>query len=61
MRIEPVFLLDLDGTLVDSVYRRVLVWREALDQEGIALSVWRTHVRHIDEVGGRMKRHRTLR
>jgi hypothetical protein len=26
MRIEPVFLFDLDGTLVDSVYQHVLAW-----------------------------------
>jgi hypothetical protein len=24
MRIEPVFLFDLDGTLIDSVYQHVL-------------------------------------
>ena len=35
MRIEPVFLFDLDGTLVDSVYQHVLAWKEALDAEGI--------------------------
>ncbi len=35
MRIEPVFLFDLDGTLVDSVYQHVLAWKEALDSEGI--------------------------
>src|SRR5579883_3179982 len=29
MRIEPVFLFDLDGTLVDSVYQHVLAWKEA--------------------------------
>jgi len=43
MRIEPVFLFDLDGTLVDSVYQHVLAWKEALDAEGIELSVWRIH------------------
>ena len=43
--IETVFLFDLDGTLVDSVYQHVLAWREALDQEGIELSVWRIHRR----------------
>ena len=37
MRIEPVFLFDLDGTLVDSVYQHVLAWKEALDAEGIEL------------------------
>jgi beta-phosphoglucomutase-like phosphatase (HAD superfamily) len=35
MRIEPVFLFDLDGTLVDSVYQHVLAWKEALDAEEI--------------------------
>jgi phosphoglycolate phosphatase-like HAD superfamily hydrolase len=29
MRIEPAFLFDLDGTLVDSVYQHVLAWKEA--------------------------------
>ena len=43
MRIEPVFLFDLDGTLVDSVYQHVFAWKEALDSEGINLSVWRIH------------------
>src|SRR5262249_47267486 len=51
MRIEPVFLFDLDGTLVDSVYQHVLAWKEALDQEGIELSVWRIH-RRIGMSGG---------
>jgi HAD superfamily hydrolase (TIGR01509 family) len=51
MRIETVFLFDLDGTLVDSVYQHVLAWREALDQEGIELSVWRIH-RKIGMSGG---------
>jgi phosphoglycolate phosphatase-like HAD superfamily hydrolase len=31
----------LNGTLVDSVYQHVLAWREALEQLGIELSVWR--------------------
>lgn len=51
MRIEPAFLFDLDGTLVDSVYQHVLAWKEALDAEGIALSVWRIH-RKIGMSGG---------
>jgi HAD superfamily hydrolase (TIGR01509 family) len=50
-RIEPVFLFDLDGTLVDSVYQHVLAWKDALDGEGIALSVWRIH-RRIGMSGG---------
>jgi HAD superfamily hydrolase (TIGR01549 family) len=51
MRIEPAFLLDLDGTLVDSVYQHVLAWKTALDAEGIELSVWRIH-RKIGMSGG---------
>ncbi|WP_420965899.1 HAD family hydrolase [Bradyrhizobium sp. B120] len=51
MRIEPVFLFDLDGTLVDSVYQHVLAWKHALDSEGIELSVWRIH-RKIGMSGG---------
>lgn len=48
---RPAFLFDLDGTLVDSVYQHVLAWREALEQTGIALSVWRIH-RRIGMSGG---------
>jgi HAD superfamily hydrolase (TIGR01509 family) len=48
---SAAFLFDLDGTLVDSVYQHVLAWRDALDQEGIALSVWRIH-RRIGMSGG---------
>jgi HAD superfamily hydrolase (TIGR01509 family) len=51
MRREPAFLFDLDGTLVDSVYQHVLAWKEALDAEGIDLSVWRIH-RKIGMSGG---------
>jgi HAD superfamily hydrolase (TIGR01509 family) len=51
MSIRPVFLFDLDGTLVDSVYQHVLAWQEALDHEGIELSVWRIH-RKIGMSGG---------
>jgi HAD superfamily hydrolase (TIGR01509 family) len=45
------FLFDLDGTLVDSVYQHVLAWKEALDKEGVELSVWRIH-RKIGMSGG---------
>jgi HAD superfamily hydrolase (TIGR01549 family) len=47
----PAFLFDLDGTLVDSVYQHVLAWRQALEQAGIELSVWRIH-RRIGMSGG---------
>src|SRR5574337_1295770 len=50
---EPstAFLVDLDGTLVDSVYQHVLAWREALEAAGIQLAVWRIH-RRIGMSGG---------
>ncbi|HTH73359.1 MAG TPA: HAD family hydrolase [Trinickia sp.] len=51
MRFQTPFLFDLDGTLVDSVYQHVLAWKEALDAEGIPLSVWRIH-RKIGMSGG---------
>ena len=47
----PAFLFDLDGTLMDSVYHHVLAWQEALDRDGIRLSVWRIH-RRIGMSGG---------
>jgi HAD superfamily hydrolase (TIGR01509 family) len=48
---EPAFLFDLDCTLVDSTYQHVLAWREALEQSGIELAVWRIH-RRIGMSGG---------
>jgi len=51
MATTPAFLFDLDGTLMDSVYQHVLAWREALEQAGIELSVWRIH-RRIGMSGG---------
>src|SRR3954469_18145983 len=50
-RQRTAFLFDLDGTLVDSVYQHVLAWREALDEDGIDLAVWRVH-RKIGMSGG---------
>ena len=48
---RPALIFDLDGTLVDSVYQHVLAWRQALESEGIELSVWRIH-RRIGMSGG---------
>ncbi len=50
-RSQPSFLFDLDGTLVDSVYQHVLAWHEALESEGITLSICRIH-RKIGMSGG---------
>src|SRR5260370_28232417 len=50
-RPDPAFLFDPDGRLVDSVYQHVLAWREALEDLGIQLAVWRIH-RRIGMSGG---------
>ncbi|MFC5524404.1 HAD family hydrolase [Rhodanobacter ginsengisoli] len=50
-RSDTAFLFDLDGTLIDSVYQHVLAWKEALDREGVDISVWRIH-RKIGMSGG---------
>lgn len=50
-RSSTAFLFDLDGTLIDSVYQHVLAWKEALDREGVDISVWRIH-RKIGMSGG---------
>jgi hypothetical protein len=41
MRIKPAFLFDLDGTW--STASTSMAWREALDEEGIELPIWRIH------------------
>src|SRR5207244_3113626 len=51
VRAGPAFVFDLDGTLVDSVYQHVLAWREALEEAGVKLAVWRIH-RRIGMSGG---------
>lgn len=48
---RQAYLFDLDGTLIDSVYQHVLAWREALENGGIHLAVWRIH-RQIGMSGG---------
>ena len=48
---QPAFLFDLDGTLIDSVYQHVIAWREALEQVGVNLAVWKIH-RRIGMSGG---------
>ncbi len=39
----PAFILDLDGTLVDSVYQHVFAWHTALRSCGFDLAMWRLH------------------
>jgi HAD superfamily hydrolase (TIGR01549 family) len=49
----PAFIFDLDGTLIDSVYQHVVAWREALEQVGVPLAVWKIH-RRMGMSGGLM-------
>src|SRR5690348_14510723 len=42
---ELAFLFDLDGTLVDSVYRHIQAWQEALMKKGMVVPAWRVHRR----------------
>jgi HAD superfamily hydrolase (TIGR01509 family) len=43
--------LDLDGTLVDTVYAHVFAWQRALAEEGMPIDGWRIH-RRIGMSGG---------
>lgn len=48
-----LLIFDLDGTLIDSVYQHVVAWRQALEQVGVELAVWKIH-RRIGMSGGLM-------
>jgi hypothetical protein len=41
----PAVLFDLDGTLIDSVYRHIITWSEALESAGIVFAKWKIHRR----------------
>jgi len=43
--------LDLDGTLVDTVYAHVFAWQRALAEAGMPIDAWRIH-RRIGMSGG---------
>jgi len=49
------FLFDLDGTLVDSVFRHVQAWQEALLKSGVTVPAWRIH-RRIGMSGSKLVR-----
>jgi phosphoglycolate phosphatase-like HAD superfamily hydrolase len=36
-------LFDLDGTLVDSVYQHVRIWRDVLSENGFSVPHWKVH------------------
>ncbi len=41
--VNPAVLLDLDGTLVDSVFHHVIAWDLALTEAGHQVPLWRVH------------------
>ncbi len=50
---RPGAILDVDGTLVDSVYHHALAWHRAMRRCGVVLPVWRIH-RHIGMGGDQL-------
>src|SRR5215208_3216006 len=48
-----VAIVDVDGTLVDSVYQHALAWYRAFLRSDVVLPVWRIH-RHIGMGGDQM-------
>lgn len=70
---RTAILLDLDGTLVDSVYHHVMAWDAALRDHGMPLPFWRIHAgigmgtarllpwlfgRHLDEAESLAEHHK---
>jgi HAD superfamily hydrolase (TIGR01549 family) len=49
----PLAIVDVDGTLVDSVYQHALAWYRAFLRTDAVLPVWRIH-RHIGMGGDQM-------
>ena len=43
MRMPPVAILDVDGTLVDTNYHHAIAWYRAFTQHDVGLPVWRIH------------------
>ena len=50
---RPAAILDVDGTLVDSVYHHALAWQRALRRNGVDVPMWRCH-RHIGMGGDKI-------
>jgi HAD superfamily hydrolase (TIGR01549 family) len=49
----PIAILDVDGTLVDSVYHQAIAWHRALVSCGASPALWRIH-RHIGMGGDQL-------
>ena len=72
---KPSVLLDLDGTLVDSVFLHVVTWHRALTRAGYDVPQWRVHEgigmgsdrivpwllgRHVDDADDLTEAHKKL-
>ena len=70
---QTAILLDLDGTLVDSVYHHVMAWDAAFRDHGMPVPFWRIHAgigmgssrlvpwllgRHVDEAKSLIEHHK---
>ena len=53
MTVTPGFVLDLDGTLLDSVYQHVIAWQRAFADAGLEVELWRVH-RRVGMSGARV-------
>jgi HAD superfamily hydrolase (TIGR01549 family) len=51
--VPPAFILDVDGTLVDSNYQHAIAWDRALSEHGAEVPIWRIH-RHIGMGGDQL-------
>src|SRR5882762_5459556 len=49
----PAAILDVDGTLVDTIYHHTLAWYRAFLAHDIVLPLWRIH-RHIGMGGDQL-------
>ena len=43
LRVPPVAILDIDGTLVDSNFQHAVAWYRAFHQHGVVIPLWRIH------------------
>ena len=50
-RAQRALILDLDGTLVDTVYAHVFAWQRAFAELGLPIDAWRIH-RRVGMSGG---------
>jgi len=53
MSTRPAAILDVDGTLVDTVYHHALTWYRAFRRQDLDVPVWRVH-RHIGMGGDQL-------